>query len=45
MDKIEELLKFLEDNCYKNESCKFCEGICKFKKYLELKNDKNRKCD
>lgn len=44
MDIIEELLKFLRDNCYKNESCKFCK-ICKFKEYLELKNDKNRKCD
>ena len=45
MDKVEELLKFLEDNCYKNESCKFCKGICKFKEYLELKNYKNRNCD
>lgn len=37
MYMIEELLKFLKNNCYKNESCKFCKGICKFKEYLKSK--------
>lgn len=37
MDKIEELLEFLENNCYKNETCLFCDGVCKFKEYLKSK--------
>lgn len=44
MNIIDELLDFLNNNCYRYEDCKQCLK-CKFKEYLELKKDKNRECD
>ena len=40
-NKVEELIQFLENTCYRYDSCQNCNS-CRFREYLELKNVINR---